>query len=58
MIWEGTPHPDVVTKLGDRGIACVEFEPCGNKPGAGDYLSVMRQSADRLAVAATQVKSE
>lgn len=49
MIWEGEPTPDNVTALAARGIQSVVFDPCGNRPGEGDWLSVMKGNATNLA---------
>ncbi len=48
MIWEGDPDAAIVVKLKESGIACAVVYPCGNKPDAGDYLSVMKQNVERL----------
>ncbi|MEM1443401.1 MAG: metal ABC transporter substrate-binding protein [Verrucomicrobiota bacterium] len=48
MIWEGDPSPDNVTALAARGVQSVIFDPCGNRPASGDWLSVMRKNAENL----------
>jgi zinc transport system substrate-binding protein len=48
MIWEGEPVPGAVAKLKAIGIASVVFEPCGNRPASGDFLSVMKKNLDRI----------
>jgi zinc transport system substrate-binding protein len=48
MIWEGTPQPEKVDALKDLGLDSVVFEPCGNTPATGDYLSVMKQNVRAL----------
>ncbi len=48
MIWEGTPNPATVEALKKRGIGSVPFDPCGNVPSEGDYLSVMRFNVTAL----------
>jgi zinc transport system substrate-binding protein len=48
MIWEGEPLPDTVRRLQELGVRSAVFEPCGNVPETGDYLSVMQQNLDRL----------
>jgi zinc transport system substrate-binding protein len=58
MIWEGAPHAGAVAKLKERGIVCVVFEPCGNKPDEGDFLTVMRDNIERLGKAAANVSTE
>lgn len=49
MIWEGTPSSANATKLkADLGVESVVFDPCGNRPAEGDYLSVMRRNLENL----------
>jgi zinc transport system substrate-binding protein len=48
MIWEKAPDPRSVAALEAMGIASVVFDPCGNRPASGDFLSVMRENLDRL----------
>jgi len=50
MLWEGEPHPETKLILEESGVRCVLFIPCGNKPGQGDYLSVMNQNIENLAL--------
>ena len=54
MIWEGPPLPGTVQKLERLGVKSTVFDPCGNVPKQGDYLSVMRQNASNLALAFPQ----
>jgi len=49
MIWEGPPLDEVRSKLVEKGIESVLFDPCGNVPAEGDFLSVMKQNAENLA---------
>jgi len=49
MLWEGEPHPETRLLLEKAGVEVVIFTPCGNKPGQGDYLSVMNQNIENLA---------
>jgi zinc transport system substrate-binding protein len=51
MIWEGEPNPSSVAKLKSMGINSLVFDPCGNVPEEGDFLSVMRQNAQNLKTA-------
>lgn len=51
MVWEGTPDPSTVAELKERGLDSVVFDPCGNVPEDGDYLSVMRENLRRLSEA-------
>jgi len=48
MIWEGKPALESVTRLRSLGIDSLVFDPCGNRPGAGDFLSVMQQNVQSL----------
>ncbi len=49
MIWEGEPAAESVAKLEEMGIKSVVFDPCGNVPENGDWLSVMHQNLENLA---------
>ena len=48
MIWEGEPLPDVAEELRKLGVESVVFNPCGNRPDSGDFLSVMRENLGSL----------
>jgi zinc transport system substrate-binding protein len=48
MIWEDEPLISTGQRLSDVGITSVEFHLVGNRPGQGDYLSVMHENAKRL----------
>jgi zinc transport system substrate-binding protein len=48
MIWEGEPTPEIVARLEELGVESVVFEPCGNTPDSGDYLSVMQANVRNL----------
>lgn len=50
MIWEGPPLDEIRSKLAEKGIKTVLFDPCGNVPDQGDYLHVMRQNVKNLAM--------
>ena len=50
MLWEGEPHPETKLLLETAGVKAVLFIPCGNKPGQGDYLSVMNQNIENLSL--------
>ncbi len=51
MIWEGKPNPKSVKRLKSMGVDSLVFNPTGNSPEKGDYLSVMRQNVENLRVA-------
>ena len=48
MIWEGEPLVASVEKLRSMGINCIVFDPCGNVPKQGDFLSVMQENVSNL----------
>jgi zinc transport system substrate-binding protein len=48
MIWEGEPLPESVAKLKEMGIESIVFDPCGNRPDEGDFLSVMKNNVANL----------
>jgi zinc transport system substrate-binding protein len=48
MIWEGPPLPGTVQKLKSVGVESVVFDPSGNVPESGDYLTVMKENASNL----------
>jgi zinc transport system substrate-binding protein len=48
MIWEGNPIKEPVAKLKSMGINSLIFDPCGNVPVQGDFLSVMWKNVENL----------
>jgi zinc transport system substrate-binding protein len=48
MIWEAEPMQTSVDKLKSAGVGSLVFDPCGNVPDQGDFLSVMRQNVENL----------
>ena len=48
MIWEGEPVAESVTKLRQKGINSLVFNPGANRPAQGDFLSVMDASLKQL----------
>jgi zinc transport system substrate-binding protein len=44
LLWEGEPLPEIKDRLSALGIRSVVFDPCGNRPESGDFLSVMQQN--------------
>ncbi len=48
MLWESPPLPATAQKLRDAGVETLVFEPCGNRPEEGDYLTVMSRNAANL----------
>ena len=57
MIWEGEPIPKTVEKLKNFGIESLVFDPCGNVPKRGDFLTIMRQNAKNLQSAFGKIKN-
>jgi zinc transport system substrate-binding protein len=51
MVWEGDPLDETVETLKAVGIKSIVFDPCGNKPATGDFMSVMRQNVKNLKMA-------
>jgi zinc transport system substrate-binding protein len=48
MIWEGESIKESVERLKAIGIQSVVFDPCGNEPDQGDFMSVMRQNVENI----------
>ena len=48
MLWEGAPIDETAEKLKAMGLESVVFDPSGNRPAAGDYLSVMASNVSGL----------
>ena len=48
MIWESQPLPEVVEELERLGVESIVFDPCGNLPDSGDFMSVMRENVSSL----------
>ncbi len=51
MLWEAEPLPETAAQLREIGVESVVFDPAGNRPAVGDYLSVMRENARSLQTA-------
>jgi zinc transport system substrate-binding protein len=45
MLWESEPLEPTIRGLEDRGISSLVFDPSGNRPSEGDYLTVMAANA-------------
>lgn len=48
MIWEGEPSKDNIEKLEAMGMHSVVFDPCGNVPEKGDFMSVMKSNVETM----------
>ena len=51
IIWEGKPLKESVEKLNSLGVKSIIFNPCGNVPEKGDFLSVMQKNVKNLRTA-------
>jgi zinc transport system substrate-binding protein len=51
MIWEGEPIKESVEKLKAIGMQSVVFDPCGNTPDQGNFISMMQQNVENLKAA-------
>ena len=48
MVWEGAPNKSAGEVLKALGIRSAVFNPCGNTPVKGDFLSIMQENATNL----------
>jgi len=48
MVWEGEPLPETVASLESLGVQSVVYDPCGNPPDQGDFMTVMTANAAAL----------
>ncbi|MDP1588377.1 MAG: metal ABC transporter substrate-binding protein [Prosthecobacter sp.] len=48
MIWEGEPAKGSIEKLETVGLKSVVFDPCGNVPDSGDFMTVMQANLKAL----------
>ena len=51
MLWEDAPLESTRDQLAARGIRSVVFNPCGNRPAEGDYLTMMQANLEAVAAA-------
>jgi len=49
MLWEDRPLEESVAQLRELGVNSIVFNPCGNVPEVGDWLSVMKSNITELA---------
>lgn len=54
MLWEAPPRPESIARLAEMGIRSLVYSPCFNRPEQGDFLTVMEQNIDNLAVVFSQ----
>jgi zinc transport system substrate-binding protein len=50
MLWEAEPGAENRGRLQDLGVQSAVFDPCANRPAAGDFLSVMSDNMSTMAV--------
>jgi zinc transport system substrate-binding protein len=55
MLWEKDPLPAVSERLRRMDIEPIAFETCASEPEKGDYLTVMKSNAARLAATAARI---
>lgn len=48
MLWEAEPASESVERLRSLGVESIVFDPSGNRPEAGDFLSVMLKNVTSL----------
>ncbi len=48
MLWEDEPLAETADQLRALGVEPIVFDQCGNVPGAGDYLTVMRHNVQSM----------
>ena len=58
MLWESEPNAENIAKLQSMGVESLVFNPCGNRPVTGDFLSVMQQNLRELKRSYTQRTSK
>ena len=50
IIWENKPIPESVSKLEEKGVKSIVFEPCSTSPVSGDFITVMDNNIKNLKV--------
>lgn len=48
MLWESSPMNETVAALVEMGVKSIVFDPSGNRPETGDYLSVMQLNIENV----------
>ena len=56
MLWEEAPLPSVADRLRQIGVETVVFQTCAAQPEKGDYHTVMKSNAARLAAAIEKLR--
>jgi zinc transport system substrate-binding protein len=50
LVWEGEPLDLSIDKLKAAGISSTVYDPCGNAPSSGDFMSIMRGNVGTLEI--------
>ena len=48
MLWEAEPNAETVSRLKSVGVNSLIFQPMGNKPASGNFISVMQKNLMNL----------
>ncbi|WP_455234791.1 metal ABC transporter substrate-binding protein, partial [Thiogranum longum] len=48
MLWKEQPLTDTAQRLQSLGIEAIIFDPCGNRPQRGDFMTVMKNNLNNL----------
>ena len=48
MLWENQPSTQNENELNKRKVKAIVFNPCGNRPNKGDFLSIMRENTKAI----------
>jgi zinc transport system substrate-binding protein len=48
MLWEGKPLPKTASRLSGEGLSSTVFDPFGNRPDHGNFMSSMHQNIANL----------
>ena len=48
LVWEDIPLEEIGSRLDAMGLAYAVFNPCGNRPDEGDFMSVMNTNLESL----------
>ncbi len=48
MLWDGEPLPETRDRLEGMGVQSVVYDPAGNRPATGDFMTVMQANVEAL----------
>lgn len=57
MLWEDEPLAETRAALEQRGIEVVVYQPMGNRPVSGDFVSVMQTNINALETAVSRINT-